>query len=146
VAAEVVARHPGLNYRSMHVDALPHGSISHPGELDVVVGSNLSGTSSVTSGAANRRQPRMAPSANLNPECEHPSMSNRCTVRRPTCRRGIANPIGQIWSAAMMLDIWPPAAAEAVLDAIKRVLARVRPAHTRSRRHGAHHRRDGRHS
>jgi tartrate dehydrogenase/decarboxylase/D-malate dehydrogenase len=124
VAAEVVARHPGLNYRSMHVDALAAWFISHPGELDVVVGSNLFGDILSDVGAAIVGSLGMAPSANLNPEREHPSMFEPVHGSAPDIAgRGIANPIGQIWSAAMMLEhLGHPAAAEAVLDAIKRVL------------------------
>jgi tartrate dehydrogenase/decarboxylase/D-malate dehydrogenase len=124
VAAQVVARHSGLDYRSMHVDALAARFISHPDDLDVVVGSNLFGDILSDVGAAIVGSLGMAPSANLNPEREHPSMFEPVHGSAPDIAgAGVANPIAQIWSAAMMLDhLGHPDAADAILDAIRRVL------------------------
>ena len=74
VAAEVLARHPNVTSRSVHVDALAARFISHPAELDVVVGSNLFGDILSDVGAAIVGSLGMAPSANLNPERRHPAM------------------------------------------------------------------------
>ena len=125
VAAEVVARHDGLEYRSMHVDALAARFISQPDEIDVVVGSNLFGDILSDVGAAIVGSLGMAPSANLNPERDQPSMFEPVHGSAPDIAgAGVANPIAQIWSAAMMLDhLGHPDAAEAILIAIRRVLA-----------------------
>jgi tartrate dehydrogenase/decarboxylase/D-malate dehydrogenase len=125
VAAQVVARHDGLDYRSMHVDALAARFISHPGELDVIVGSNLFGDILSDVGAAIVGSLGMAPSANLNPERHHPSMFEPVHGSAPDIAgTGVANPIAQIWSAAMMLDhLGHPDAADAIIGAIRRVLA-----------------------
>jgi tartrate dehydrogenase/decarboxylase/D-malate dehydrogenase len=125
VAGEVAARHPGVTYRSMHVDALAARFISHPSDIDVVVGSNLFGDVLSDIGAAIVGSLGMAPSANLNPDRAHPSMFEPVHGSAPDIAgRGIANPIGEIWSAAMMLDhLGHPEAAEAILAAVRRVLS-----------------------
>ncbi len=124
IAAGVAARHTSVEYRSMHVDALAARFISHPGELDVVVGSNLFGDILSDVGAAIVGSLGMAPSANLNPEREHPSMFEPVHGSAPDIAgNGVANPIAQIWSAAMMLDhLGHPDAAGAILGSIRRVL------------------------
>ncbi|WBU37101.1 tartrate dehydrogenase [Homoserinibacter sp. YIM 151385] len=124
VFADVLAEHPGVEGRLLHVDALAARFISHPGELDVVVGSNLFGDILTDIGAVIVGSMGMAPSANLNPEREHPSMFEPVHGSAPDIAgRGIANPIGQIWSAAMMLDhLGERAAHDAALAAIRRVL------------------------
>src|SRR5207244_6297567 len=68
----------------------------------------------------------IAPSANLNPEKEYPSMFEPVHGSAPDIAgKGIANPIGQIWSGAMMLrHLGAPEAANAVEDAIAETLAR----------------------
>ncbi len=88
VAAEVLARHPNVTSRSVHVDALAARFVGHPAELDVVVGSNLFGDILSDVGAAIVGSLGMAPSANLNPERRHPAMFVVCTARRPTSRGG----------------------------------------------------------
>jgi tartrate dehydrogenase/decarboxylase/D-malate dehydrogenase len=125
VASDVLARHPGVEWRSMHVDALAARFVSHPSELDVVVGSNLFGDILSDLGAALAGSLGIAPSANLDPSGEHPSMFEPVHGSAPDIAgRGIANPIGQIWSAGMMLDhLGHPAAGAAILAAIRDVLA-----------------------
>lgn len=125
VTAEVMARHPGVETRSMHVDALAARMVSHPDELDVVVGSNLFGDILSDLAAALVGSLGIAPSANLNPEGEHPSMFEPVHGSAPDIAgRGIANPIGQIWSAAMMLDqLGHMDAGAAIVAAIRSTLA-----------------------
>ena len=68
----------------------------------------------------------IAPSGNINPEGKFPSLlSSRCTARhRTSLAKGVANPIGQIWSGAMMLDhLGYRAAHDALLKAIETVTA-----------------------
>jgi tartrate dehydrogenase/decarboxylase / D-malate dehydrogenase len=91
----------------------------------VVVGSNLFGDILSDLGPAVTGTIGIAPSANINPERRHPSMFEPVHGSAPDIAgQGIANPIGQIWSAAMMLDhLGHPDAAAAIVGAIERVLA-----------------------
>ncbi|CAN5357268.1 tartrate dehydrogenase [soil metagenome] len=125
VAAETMAQYPQLSYRPMHVDALAARFVSHPSELDVVVGSNLFGDILSDLCAAIVGSLGIAPSANLNPEGDYPSMFEPVHGSAPDIAgRGIANPLGQIWSAGMMLDhLGHPDAADAIVGAIRDVLA-----------------------
>lgn len=121
---DVMARHPDIEGRLMHVDALAARFISHPHDLDVVVGSNLFGDILTDIGAVIVGSMGMAPSANLNPEGEYPSMFEPVHGSAPDIAgRGIANPIGQIWSAAMMLEhLGRPEAHDAIMSAVRHVL------------------------
>jgi tartrate dehydrogenase/decarboxylase / D-malate dehydrogenase len=89
-----------------------------------VVGSNLFGDILSDLGPAVTGTIGIAPSANLNPERRHPSMFEPVHGSAPDIAgQGIANPIGQIWSGAMMLEhLGHPEAAAAVVAAIERVL------------------------
>jgi tartrate dehydrogenase/decarboxylase / D-malate dehydrogenase len=91
----------------------------------VVVASNLFGDILSDLGPAVVGSIGIAPSANLNPEREFPSMFEPVHGSAPDIAgRGIANPIGQIWSGAMMLrHLGEPAAADVVEKAFQRVLA-----------------------
>ncbi|WP_022887460.1 tartrate dehydrogenase [Glaciibacter superstes] len=125
VFGDVMAKHPDVSGRLMHVDALAARFVSHPHELDVVVGSNLFGDILTDIGAAIVGSMGMAPSANLNPEGEFPSMFEPVHGSAPDIAgRGIANPIGQIWSAAMMLDhLGEREAHDLIMRSIRSVLA-----------------------
>ena len=98
----------------------------HPDWFDVVVGSNLFGDILSDLGPAVVGSIGIAPSANLNPEKEYPSMFEPVHGSAPDIAgKGIANPIGQIWSGAMMLrHLGASEAADAVEDAIAETLAR----------------------
>lgn len=124
VFRDVMARHPEIEGRLMHVDALAARFVSHPHELDVVVGSNLFGDILTDIGAVIVGSMGMAPSANLNPEGEYPSMFEPVHGSAPDIAgRGLANPIGQIWSAAMMLEhLGRPEAHDVIMRAIHSVL------------------------
>ena len=97
----------------------------HPDWFDVVVGSNLFGDILSDLGPAVVGSIGIAPSANINPERELPSMFEPVHGSAPDIYgKAIANPIGQIWSGAMMLDhLGESAAAAAIEGAIARVLA-----------------------
>jgi tartrate dehydrogenase/decarboxylase/D-malate dehydrogenase len=99
--------------------------VLHPERFDVLVGSNLFGDilSDLTPALAGSLG--IAPSANLNQEREFPSMFEPVHGSAPDIAgKGIANPIGQIWSGAMMLDhLGYPEAAKAIEEAIEAVLA-----------------------
>ncbi|HEV8022402.1 MAG TPA: tartrate dehydrogenase [Candidatus Lustribacter sp.] len=121
VAAE---RYPDVRTDQYHIDILTAHFVLHPDWFDVVVGSNLFGDILSDLGPAVVGTIGIAPSANLNPEREFPSMFEPVHGSAPDIAgKGIANPIGQIWSGAMMLDhLGYPEAAAAVVAAIERVL------------------------
>jgi tartrate dehydrogenase/decarboxylase / D-malate dehydrogenase len=123
---EAAARdHPGVELRSVHVDALAAAFVLEPGELDVVVASNLFGDVLSEVGAAIVGGIGLGPSANLDPTRRHPSMFEPIHGSAPDIAgRGLANPIGQVWAAAMMLEHLGEAdAAAAAMAAIGAVLA-----------------------
>ena len=124
VFRDVMARHPEIEGRLMHVDALAARFVSHPHDLDVVVGSNLFGDILTDIGAVIVGSMGMAPSANLNPPGDYPSMFEPVHGSAPDIAgQGIANPIGQIWSAAMMLDhLGRPEAHDVIMRAVHSVL------------------------
>jgi tartrate dehydrogenase/decarboxylase/D-malate dehydrogenase len=108
-----------------HVDILAANFVLHPDWFDVVVGSNLFGDILSDLGPAVAGTIGIAPSANLNPERDYPSMFEPVHGSAPDIMgQGIANPIGQIWSGAMMLrHLGEESAAWAVERAIEQVLS-----------------------
>jgi tartrate dehydrogenase/decarboxylase/D-malate dehydrogenase len=116
--------YPDVRVDQYHVDILTAHFVQHPDWFDVVVGSNLFGDILSDLGPAVAGTIGIAPSANLNPEREFPSMFEPVHGSAPDIAgQGIANPIGQIWSGAMMLDhLGHPEAAAAVMNAIARVV------------------------
>jgi len=112
-----------------HIDILTAHFVSHPDRFDVVVGSNLFGDILSDLGAAVVGSMGLAPSANLNPEREYPSMFEPVHGSAPDIAgKGIANPVAQIWSGAMMLEhLAEKQAAQAIEQAIFRVIARRDP-------------------
>ncbi len=125
VFAGVAAEWPDVATRSVHIDALSAGFVLHPERLDVVVGSNLFGDILSDLGAAVAGSIGIAASANLNPEREFPSMFEPVHGSAPDIAgRGVANPIGQIWSGALMLEhLGHPEAAADVMAALERGVA-----------------------
>jgi tartrate dehydrogenase/decarboxylase / D-malate dehydrogenase len=119
------ANHPDIRTDQYHIDILTAHFVRHPDWFDVVVGSNLFGDILSDLGPAVVGSIGIAPSANLNPENEYPSMFEPVHGSAPDIAgKGIANPIGQIWSGAMMLQhLGIPEAADAVEKAITAVLA-----------------------
>ncbi|MFQ5828841.1 MAG: tartrate dehydrogenase [Candidatus Methylomirabilia bacterium] len=107
-----------------HIDILSAHFVQHPDWFDVVVASNLFGDILSDLGAAVAGSIGLAPGANINPEKNHPSMFEPVHGSAPDIAgRGIANPIGQIWTGAMMLDhLGHPEAARAVVSAIETVV------------------------
>jgi tartrate dehydrogenase/decarboxylase/D-malate dehydrogenase len=122
---EVVKDYPDVKTDQYHIDILTAHFVRHPDWFDVVVGSNLFGDILSDLGPAVVGSIGIAPSANLNPEKEFPSMFEPVHGSAPDIAgKGIANPIGQIWSGAMMLrHFGENEAADAVEGAISRVLA-----------------------
>ncbi len=122
----MAAHYPDVRTDQYHIDILAAHFVAHPDWFDVVVGSNLFGDILSDLGPAVTGTIGIAPSANLNPEREFPSMFEPVHGSAPDIAgRGIANPIGQIWSGAMMLEhLGQPEAAAAVVQAIETILAR----------------------
>jgi tartrate dehydrogenase/decarboxylase/D-malate dehydrogenase len=91
----------------------------------VVVASNLFGDILSDLGPAIAGSIGLAPGANINPEKEYPSMFEPVHGSAPDIAgKGLANPMGQIWTGAMMLDhLGHAEAARAVVSAIERVVA-----------------------
>ncbi|KAB2352322.1 tartrate dehydrogenase [Actinomadura rudentiformis] len=126
LVAERAIHHPGVTWDQEHIDALAAKFVLQPGRFDVVVGSNLFGDILSDLAAAIAGSIGIAPSANLNPEREFPSMFEPVHGSAPDIAgRGIANPLGTVWSAALMLDhLGHPRAASDITDAIATVLAK----------------------
>ncbi|CAH0123210.1 tartrate dehydrogenase [Microbacterium sp. Bi121] len=105
IFAERAAAHPQATTQQYHIDALVAMFVLDPKRFDVVVASNLFGDILTDLGAAVAGSIGIAPSANINPEREHPSMFEPVHGSAPDIAgQGIANPVGQIWSGAMMLE------------------------------------------
>jgi tartrate dehydrogenase/decarboxylase/D-malate dehydrogenase len=123
--AAVAAEYPQVKADQYHIDILTAHFVRHPDWFDVVVGSNLFGDILSDLGPAVVGSIGIAPSANINPERDFPSMFEPVHGSAPDIYgKGIANPIGQIWSGAMMLDHFGERAAAASIEAaIARVLA-----------------------
>lgn len=121
----VAADYPDVATEQYHIDILTAHFVRRPATFDVVVASNLFGDILSDLGPAVAGTIGIAPSANLNPERRFPSMFEPVHGSAPDISgQGIANPIGQIWSGAMMLDhLGAPDAAAAIVAAIERVLA-----------------------
>jgi tartrate dehydrogenase/decarboxylase/D-malate dehydrogenase len=124
---QMKAEYPDIRTDQYHIDILTAHFVRHPDWFDVVVASNLFGDILSDLGPAVVGSIGIAPSANLNPEKEFPSMFEPVHGSAPDIAgRGIANPIGQIWSGAMMLrHLGVPDAADAVERAIAETLARA---------------------
>ena len=121
----VAADYPDIDTAKFHVDILAAQFVLHPDWFDVVVGSNLFGDILSDLGPAVAGTIGIAPSANINPERRFPSMFEPVHGSAPDIAgKGICNPIGQIWSGAMMLEHLGHAdAAQAVEAAIETALS-----------------------
>ena len=125
VVREVASEHPAVEVESVLIDALCARVVSAPESLDVIVASNLFGDILSDLTAAIAGSIGIAPNANLNPEREHPSMFEPVHGSAPDIAgQGIANPIGQVWTGALMLEhLGHPEGAAAVHAAIESTLA-----------------------
>jgi tartrate dehydrogenase/decarboxylase/D-malate dehydrogenase len=126
LVAERAAGHPGVAWEQEHIDALAAKFVLDPARFDVVVASNLFGDILSDLAAAVAGSIGIAPSGSLNPERTYPSMFEPVHGSAPDIAgQGIANPLGAIGSAALMLDhLGHPEAARDVNDAIAAVLAK----------------------
>jgi tartrate dehydrogenase/decarboxylase/D-malate dehydrogenase len=127
--AEMGKSYPDIRTDQFHIDILCAHFVQHPDWFDVVVGSNLFGDILSDLGPAVAGSIGIAPSANINPERTYPSMFEPVHGSAPDIAgRHICNPIGQIWSAAMMLDqLGEKPAADAIVAAIETLLRDTGP-------------------
>ncbi len=103
--AAIAADYTDVETNKFHIDILTAHFVQHPDWFDVVVGSNLFGDILSDLGPAVAGSIGIAPSGNINPSGELPSMFEPVHGSAPDIAgRGIANPVGQIWSGAMMLE------------------------------------------
>ena len=128
VAEEVAARHPGVRYERVLVDALAARMVLRPDSLDVVVASNLFGDILTDLGAALQGGMGMAASANLCPGGDVPALFEPVHGSAPDIAgQGVANPCGAVWSAVLMLDHLGEQAASARLLAALEGVCREGP-------------------
>ena len=122
--AEMAKQYPDIATNQYHIDGLTIQLVLNPQRFDVIVASNLFGDIISDLGPATAGTIGIAPSANINPERLFPSLFEPVHGSAPDIYgRRIANPIGQIWSGAMMLDhLGYPEASAAVVRAIEGVL------------------------
>ncbi len=121
----ISSHYPELTVDQYHIDILSAHFVLHPDRFDVVVASNLFGDILSDLGPACTGTIGIAPSANINPERNFPSLFEPVHGSAPDIAgKGIANPVGQIWCGAMMLEhLGHTAASEAIVRAIETVLA-----------------------
>jgi len=124
LAGEVGGDFPEVTVDKQHIDILTARFVLQPQRFDVVVATNLFGDILSDLGPACTGTIGLAPSANLNPERNFPSLFEPVHGSAPDIHgRNIANPIAMIWSAALMLDfLGERAAHDAILSAIEQVL------------------------
>jgi tartrate dehydrogenase/decarboxylase/D-malate dehydrogenase len=127
--AAVAKDFPDVKTDQYHIDILSTHFVTHPDRFDVVVASNLFGDILSDLGAALVGSMGLAPAANLNPEHEFPSMFEPVHGSAPDIAgKGLANPVAQAWSGAMILrHLGEASAAQIVEDAIANALARSGP-------------------
>jgi tartrate dehydrogenase/decarboxylase/D-malate dehydrogenase len=117
--------YPDVKVDKFHIDILTANFVQHPDWFDVVVASNLFGDILSDLGPACTGTIGIAPSANINPERKYPSLFEPVHGSAPDIAgKGLANPVGQIWCGAMMLEhLGYPEAAADVVRAIEKTLA-----------------------
>jgi len=122
---EMAKRYPDVKWDKYHIDILTAHFVLHPDWFDVVVASNLFGDILSDLGPACTGTIGIAPSGNINPDSDFPSLFEPVHGSAPDIAgQGIANPIGQIWAGAMMLEhLGEGEAAAAIVQAIEDVLS-----------------------
>lgn len=124
VVEAVAKNYPDIELESNFIDALAAYFVMRPESFEVVVASNLFGDILTDLGAALVGGLGVSPSGNINPERNFPSMFEAIHGSAPDIAgKGIANPIAQIWSAALMLDhLGRPDLSTAIVESIEHVL------------------------
>ena len=121
IVEQVSADYPDVEYRKMYVDNATANFVLHPEVFDVIVTTNFIGDILSDLGGAIMGSLGLGPSGNINPERTYPSMFEPIHGSAPDIAgRGVANPIGAIWSGAIMLEHlgWKQA-AECIVRAIE---------------------------
>ncbi|RXP46458.1 tartrate dehydrogenase [Lutibacter sp. HS1-25] len=120
VIAEVATQYPDVTFNKMYIDNASANFVLHPEIFDVVLTTNLFGDILSDLGGAIMGSLGFGGSGNINPEKDFPSMFEPIHGSAPDIAgKGIANPIGQIWSAAIMLEhLGEIEAANAIVKAI----------------------------
>jgi tartrate dehydrogenase/decarboxylase/D-malate dehydrogenase len=120
----VAATYPDIETQEHHIDILSARMVMAPESFQVIVATNLFGDILSDLGPGVTGTIAVAPSANINPERTYPSMFEPVHGSAPDIAgQGIANPVGQIWSGAMMLEhLGESEAAQSILTAIETVL------------------------
>jgi tartrate dehydrogenase/decarboxylase / D-malate dehydrogenase len=128
IAAEIAAEFPDVAWDKMLVDAMTMRMVMKPETVDTIVATNLHADILSDLAAALAGSLGIAPTANLNPEREFPSMFEPIHGSAfDIMGKGIANPIGTFWSNVMLLEhIGEAAAAARLMKAIERVTANPR--------------------
>jgi tartrate dehydrogenase/decarboxylase/D-malate dehydrogenase len=126
IAAEVAAEFPDVTWDKMLVDAMTTRMVLKPASLDVIVATNLHADILSDLAAALSGSLGIAPTGNVNPEREFPSMFEPIHGSAfDIMGKGIANPIGTFWSTAMLLDhLGETAAAARLMHAVETVTGR----------------------
>ncbi len=121
---DISKNYPNTKVDQYHIDGLTIQLILNPQRFDVIVGSNLFGDIISDLGPATTGTIGIAPSGNINPEGQFPSLFEPVHGSAPDIYgKSIANPIAQIWSASMMLDhLGEHRAASAIMGAIEKCL------------------------
>jgi tartrate dehydrogenase/decarboxylase/D-malate dehydrogenase len=124
--AAISREYPEVRTSKYHIDILTAHFVHHPDWFDVVVASNLFGDILSDLGPAIAGSIGVAPSANINPERKFPSMFEPVHGSAPDIAgKGIADPIGTLWSAVMMLEhLGERTASDNLMAAIERVVAK----------------------
>lgn len=122
---EMAKHYPEVRWDKYHIDILAAQFVLNPDRFDVVVASNLFGDILSDLGPACTGTIGIAPSGNINPERKFPSLFEPVHGSAPDIAgKGIANPVGQIWTGAMMLEhLGHHQAAKAIVRAIEDVLS-----------------------
>src|SRR5688572_3687349 len=122
--AEMATHYPDVKIAQFHIDILTAHFVQHPDWFDVVVASNLFGDILSDLGPAIAGSIGIAPGGNINPEKEYPSMFEPVHGSAPDIAgKGIANPVAQIWTGAMLLEhLGHQDAADAVVGAIEKLV------------------------
>jgi tartrate dehydrogenase/decarboxylase/D-malate dehydrogenase len=126
--AEMAKAYPDVKTAQYHIDILTAHFVQHPDWFDVVVASNLFGDILSDLGPAIAGSIGIAPGGNINPEKEYPSMFEPVHGSAPDIAgKGIANPVAQIWTGAMLVEHLGHAdAAAAIVSAIEKVVEEAR--------------------
>jgi len=122
---EMKKKYPEIETDQFHIDILAARFVLNPEWFDVVVASNLFGDILSDLGPACTGTIGIAPSGNINPEKKFPSLFEPVHGSAPDIAgKGLANPIGQIWSGAMMLEhLGEKEAAKSIVNSIEKTLS-----------------------